>query len=52
MYWVNVAVRDRLGTGDGQDERERASITCAPRVVFCAAPPAMSFASWFWSRSS
>ena len=32
--------------------RGRGISTCAPRVVFCAAPPAMSFASWFWSRSS
>lgn len=32
--------------------RERGRSTCAPRVVFCAAPPAMSFALWFWSRSS
>lgn len=26
--------------------------TWAPRAVFCAAPPAMSFALRFWSRSS
>lgn len=26
--------------------------TCAPRAEFCAAPPAISFALWFCSRSS
>ena len=39
--------------GDGiRKGMERGRSTWAPRVVFCAAPPAMSFASWFWSRSS
>ena len=46
---VSFAVRCALGGGEGT---KGGGCTCAPRVVFCAAPPAMSFALWFWSRSS
>ena len=41
-----------VSCGPWRQGRERGRSTCAPRVVFCAAPPAMSFALWFWSRSS